>query len=114
MAAGSADLNIYRGDDYIAQVTVLDASGAAANLVGYTAEAQVRTGLGDANAALAAQFTCSIAGNVITIQLPHTQTKGLARTQYYWDIQIIDTNGFITTLLAGSVTVTMEVTKLYA
>jgi hypothetical protein len=110
---GIGDLNIYQGDDYIAQVTVLDSTGAAADLTGYTAEAEIRTGLG-ANGTLAATFACSISGNLINITLTHDQTKTLTRETYVWDVQVVSATGWITTLLAGSVAVTQEVTKLYA
>src|SRR5215469_14185589 len=106
---GNVNLAIYQGDDYQAQVTVLNADGSIPDLTGYSAQSQIRPVLGDTSPTPSAQFTCTIAANVITMVLTHDQTKVLNLTSYVWDIQLIDTSGWITTILAGAVTVTLEV-----
>jgi hypothetical protein len=111
--AGQANLDIYQGDDYAADVTVLNADGSAADLTGYTAQSQIRAALSDASPTATAQFAVAIAGNVITLMLSHDETKALTSASYVWDLQVIDSGGWITTLLAGAVKVTKEVTKLY-
>ena len=112
--ADKATLNIYQGDDYAADVTVMQADGITpANLTGYTAQSQIRPALGDTSPTAVAQFTTTIAGNVITIKLTHDDSKNLTKTAYVWDLQVIDATGWITTILAGPVQVTLEVTKLY-
>jgi hypothetical protein len=104
-----ATLTIYRGDDLAAAVTVTDAAtGAPADLTGYTAQSQIRASANDA--AIAASFVCTIAANVITMILTHDQTQAFTRTAYVWDVQVTDPNGWITTLLAGPVEVTFDVT----
>jgi hypothetical protein len=113
--ADQATLNIYQGDDYTADVTVMEADGTTpADLTGYTAQSEIRPVVGDTAPAAAAQFTTTISGNIITIKLTHDDTKNLNKPSYVWDLQIIDATGWITTILAGPVKVTLEVTKLYA
>jgi hypothetical protein len=106
------NLILYQGDDFSATVTVVNPDGSPADLTGYSAQSQVRFSTQD-NSTPAAQFACSIAGNVITILLTHDQTRLLSRYVYAWDLQVIDASGVITTLLAGQLGVTQEVTKLY-
>jgi len=108
------NLSIYAGDDYAADVIVTSSDGEPADLTGYTAQSQIRTSVSDTSPDGVAQFSCSIAGNIVTIVLTHDVTKLLTRSTYYWDLQIIDSLGWITTLLAGQVSVSKEITKLYA
>lgn len=112
--ATEANIRIYQGDDYAADVTVLNVDDTPADLTGYTAQSQIRISLADKSAAPVAEFLTTIAGNVITILLSHDQTKLLDKSTYVWDLQIIDPTNWITTLLAGQVLVTKEVTRVYA
>lgn len=109
-----ADLKIYAGDDYAANVEVLNADDSPADLTGYTSQAHIRISAADKAAAPVAEFSVSIAGNVITMVLTHDKTKLLERATYAWDVQVIDGAGWITTLLAGAVAVGKEVTRVYA
>jgi hypothetical protein len=113
--AGQADLNIYQGDDYVADITVTEEDGVTpADLTGYTAQSQIRTSVSDTTPNGVAQFTVLISlPNTITITLTHDITKTLDRGSYVWDIQVIDGNDWITTILAGQVIVTKEVTRIY-
>lgn len=108
-----ADLRIYAGDDYAADVVVLNADDTPADLTGFTSQAHIRVTAGDKAAAPVAEFAVSIDGNTITLVLLHDATALLDRTTYAWDVQIIDPTGWITTLLAGSVSVGKEVTRVY-
>ena len=111
--ASAVNLNIYQGDDYAADITVTESDGLTpADLTGYTAQAHIRQNL-TATGDPIAEFACMIAGNVITIILEHDLSKLLVTSPLVWDLQIIDASGWITTLVAGQVLVTKEVTKLY-
>jgi hypothetical protein len=112
--ASEAHLEVYQGDDYAADVTVLDGAGLPADLTGYTAQSQIRVSLTDASATPAAQFTVSITGNIVSLVLPSTITRDLTKTEYVWDLQVIDSTGWITTLLYGHVLMVKDVTRVYA
>lgn len=112
--AARADLAIYQGDDYAASVVVTNPDGSNANLAGYVAESQIRAVLGDSSPTPIATIACSISGNVVSLGLTHTQTAALSGPGYVWDLQLIAPGDWITTILAGQVWVTQEVTKLYA
>lgn len=109
----AADIHVYQGDDYIAIVTVTNPDGTAANLTGYTAQAEIRPTTADRSEPPLAQFQCGISGNVVTIILTHAQTELLASQILLWDLQLIDSSGWITTIMAGNVMVAFEVTKIY-
>lgn len=112
--ASAVNLNIYAGDDYAADITVTEVDGLTpADLTGYTAQSQIRQSLTSAVPDPVAQFACTIAAHVITIVLNHDLSKLLTTGPYVWDLQIVDATGWITTLVAGQVIVTKEVTKLY-
>ena len=115
MAIKDAPLAIYQGDDWAAMVTVTNPDFTAADLTGYTAQAQIRTGPADQNPYVAAEMlTAVVTPNLISLSLTHAQTVLLDDAiNYFWDLQI--TSGTnppeITTLLTGAVTVTAEVTR---
>jgi hypothetical protein len=109
--ASTANLSIYEGDDFMALVTVLNTDSTPADLTGYTVQAQVRTGPADSNPTVSAEFQCTFSGNVITVVLPHTATIALTAATYVWDLQLTDTSGWVSTLLAGAVRVTKDVTR---
>lgn len=113
--AAQANLKIYQGDDYVADVVVMQADGVTpADLTGFTAQSQIRISPGDTSANGAAEFTVGITNNIISLTLTNAVTKALSSPTYVWDLQIIDPVGWITTLLYGAVQVTQEVTKVYA
>jgi hypothetical protein len=110
-----SDLAIYQGDDWAATVAVNNCDGTTADLTGYTAQAQIRTGIADQTAAVAAQLLCAVAPpNEISISLTSAQTTLLTQPVYRWDLQITSPTGIITTILAGAVNMQFEVTRMAA
>jgi hypothetical protein len=111
---GKKDLTIYQGDDYRLLVT-FTTSGGPFDLTGHTFAAQVRAGPADTNPnPPLASFTCTLTnptGGELTLELPHTTTAALGATAKTWDLQATDPAGKVTTYLAGTVTVTLEVTR---
>lgn len=107
------NLKMYQGDDFAADVEVLNADGDPADLTGYTAQSQLRFSATDANIPPAASFTTSINGNIITLVMSHDITQDLGKPGYVWDLQVIDATGWITTLLYGQVTMVRNVTRVY-
>jgi len=104
------NLQLYQGDDFIATVTVSNADGSPADLTGCTAKAQIRKDVADKQPSVATEFTTSVQSPVINISLTHEQTLQL-NGDYVWDLQITDGSGAITTILAGGISVTQEVTR---
>ncbi len=114
MAAGTHNLIIDKGSDFAIQITVKQ-GGAAMNLYGYSARAQLRTSK-SATGSPSATFTCTVLSpntdGKIHLALPNSQTSNVAPGRYYYDLEIFTANdAAVTRLLQGDVTVTPEVTR---
>jgi hypothetical protein len=108
----AADLSIYEGDDWAGTVTVNQSDGTPANLTGYTAQSQIRTGPADQQPTVAAEIQATVQlPNQVLLYLSHAQTTSLSGPIFYWDCQITSSTGQITTILAGKVKVTQEITR---
>jgi len=105
----NVDLVLYRGDDFFLDVTVTDPDGNPYPLTGYTATAQMRQQPPDPDPPTAT-FMCSIAGNVVSLHLPHAESQ-FPPDQLAWDVQIVDGAGLVTTLAYGQATFTGDVTR---
>ena len=103
----TVNLVIYQGDDFYLDLTVTDASGGAADLTGFTATAEVRSAPGATTGPPMSTFTCTIAANIIHLHLPASEAANL-NNPASWDCQIEATD--VITLVAGKVTVTLQVT----
>jgi len=115
MPVKTCDLAIYQGDDWSASVTVLRGDLTPMDLTGYTATSQIRAGVADQAPMVAAVITATVVlPNFISLYLPHAQSALLPGTDYRWDLQIVSAAGQITTILAGAVQVTQEVTRAAA
>jgi hypothetical protein len=111
--ATECDLSIYQGDDWAGLVTVSNPDLTPADLTGYTAQAQIRTGPADQDPIVAAELSCTVQlPNQVLLYLNNTQTGALdGAQQYYWDLQLISTTSQITTILYGEVNLQQEVTR---
>jgi hypothetical protein len=103
-------LTIYQGDDYTATVTVLNADGTPADLDGYTPTAQIRRNVADKDPIVVADVELTVTGNVIALALSRDVTETLSG-RYVWDLQLTAADGTVTTIGAGGVQVTQEVTR---
>jgi hypothetical protein len=102
-----ADLAIYQGDDYAAVVTV----DGVPDLTGYVAQAQIRLGPADLCPQVVVEIDTALAlPNQINLLIPDNITGRLSGI-YMWDLQITDPAGITSTILAGNVVVTREVTR---
>ena|SRR5215471_5979839 len=106
------NLEIYQGDDYAAEITVTDSDdAAAADLTGYTTQAQIRRGPADEYPDIVVRFAVAMTlPNLVTLTIPHDLTAQLVG-RYIWDMQLTDPSGYMQTLVAGDVVVTKEVTR---
>jgi len=104
-------LTVRIGDTETITLNLQDANGTAINVTGRTYAAQIRS-TADSTTVLAS-FTCAIsnaAGGVVTATLPAATTAALTPGVAVFDLQ--ETNGAtVTTLLAGPVTITQDVTR---
>jgi hypothetical protein len=106
-----ANLDIYQGDDYAAVVTVFNGTNLA-DLTGYTAKAQIRSGPADRNSQIIAELGTSVdvTNSAIHLSLASAATT-LLTGLFYWDLQVISPGGMITTILAGAAIITLEITR---
>lgn len=105
------DLNIYQGDDWAATVTVRNCDGTQADLTGYTAQAQIRTGIADQTWKVAADILCAVSPPGVSLSLTGLQTTLLTEPVYQWDLQLVSPDGIVTTILGGQVNMAFEVTR---
>jgi hypothetical protein len=91
--------------------------GAPVNLSGYSARMQARetheatTTVLSLTSSPAAGITLGGALGTITLAMTATQTAALAAGKYVYDLELVSTNGEVTRLVEGTLTVTPEVTR---
>ena len=110
MSADRQDLAVYQGDDWAGTVTIRNEDGTPADISGYTAQAQIRRAVADADPVVEVEMSATVESPQVHLSIPHDETEGLSG-RYVWDLQLIDGAGAITTVLAGKVIVTAEVTR---
>ncbi len=107
----TVNLNLYAGDDFTLQLTVLDANGAMVDLTSGTVESQVRaTPPGPVLATFDVTVDQPLTGTAVLHLTPDATATLPARA--VWDVQVsFNAGANVTTLAAGVVTVTAEVTR---
>jgi hypothetical protein len=109
--AGALSFDVRRGDDVAFVVAFKDESGVALNIAGRVYRAQMR--VSSEAAVVAATFVCEVtdgAGGEVTVSLQDSVTEGLTPGEYVWDLEE-NASGFVSTVLAGVVTVLGDVTR---
>ena len=109
--ASISNIFIDQGTDFSITVDVTQADGAALNLTGYSAAAQIRKTYGSSN--VSAVFTTSIsaAAGQVTLSLTDTQTSGLTAGRYVYDLNITSEAGVTTRVVEGQAIITPGVTR---
>ena len=105
-------LSVRIGDTETISLTMQNASGTAINISGRTYASQIRASA-DSSTVLAS-FNCALVGSgstgQVTCTLPASTTSALSPGMAVFDLQ--ETNGtVVTTILAGQVTITQDVTR---
>lgn len=89
-----------------------DVTNAYINVSGYVVRSQMRRSYYSANAS--ANITCTItdaANGEITMSMTAANTANLKAGRYLYDLEVVDTNGTVSRILEGIITVTPEVTR---
>lgn len=105
-------IKMRQGDTYKRTLTWL-VNKAPVNLTGYDARLQIREDADDATPALDASDYLTLGGTAgtIEVEIPAEETADLDAGRYVYDLEVESGGGEVTTLIAGSLTVTAEVTK---
>ncbi len=112
-APAKQDLTITRGDTETIVVNQTTSDGVTpVNITGRTYAAQMRTS--QDVTAIAGSFVCVVtdgANGQVTCTLSAASSEDLKPGYYYWDVQE-SASGVISTIIAGTVTVLADVTRL--
>jgi len=110
---GRSHFRFYQGDTARSTIT-WRVKGEPVDLDGYTAKMQVRSGSPAASPVLeltsGSGITLGSAGE-ISITVPAATTAALDPEIYIYSLELTSSGGEVTTLIAGQLTVTQEVTR---
>jgi hypothetical protein len=108
--ATKSNLVIDQGSTYSVVLDLTDENGDVIDLIGYTANSQIRKWY--TSSTPAATFTTSInaSSGELELSLTANQTSNLVAGRYVYDVEL-DNNGVISRIVEGIVTVTPQVTK---
>ena len=114
--ASTVDINIYSGDSYFMSVLWQTADGTPIDNSGYTGLMEFRKKTTSADPALVtltdgAGITMGGADGLISLEIDPTETPAIT-DQAVYDLQMTETaTGVVTTLIAGTATVAMDVSR---
>lgn len=103
------NLTIYQGDDFFLHVAVDDTATPGIDLSTYIPKAEIRAAAG-ATSVLATFVATIYDFRTVALHLTSTQSA-LLQGNAFWDVQITDPAGLVTTLAAGTVTIVKQVTQ---
>lgn len=105
-----ANIVIDQGTTFQTSINVTDENDEVVNLTGYSAAAQMRKHYTSSNAT---SFSVSISPSlgIVTLSMTANTTNTLVPGRYMYDCELTDTNGAVTRLVEGIVTVTPGVTR---
>lgn len=107
--ATKSNLVIDQGATFSTDLTLTDENGDMLNLVGYTANSQIRKWYTSTNSISFSTITNTDAG-IVTLSLTANQTAALTAGRYVYDVEISD-GTTISRIVEGIVTVTPNVTR---
>ena len=105
-----ANIVIDQGSTFQTSINVTDDNETPINLTGYSAAAMLRKHYTSSNAT---SFTTSISPTlgIVTLSMSANTTNAITPGRYVYDCELTDTNGAVTRLVEGIVTVTPGVTR---
>lgn len=108
---------LYRGDDHAIQMVIETELGVPVDITGWLFKTTLTLnpfGDNDDGAAVKVDVgplnNTSAQNGIVTLILPHEQTKDLVGARYYFDIQS-EANGSVKTVVSGRVQVVIEATQ---
>jgi hypothetical protein len=105
---------LVRGDDWTLKLT-LTSSGSVLDITDYTFWFTLKTNIDDADPGAvqvsATSGSPDAAAGILYINVPRASTDGLQSGTYNYDVQQIDNNGNVQTLLIGKVKVVKDITR---
>lgn len=108
--ATKANLVIDQGTTFSTDLSLTDENGDVLNLIGYSANSQVRKWYTSSNAAAVFSTSINTTSGVVTLSLTANQTSNLVAGRYVYDVEIDDGN-VISRIVEGIITVTPQVTR---
>jgi hypothetical protein len=111
------NLTVYQGADYRRALEFKDNSAVLMNLTGYTFRGQVKASYQDESAVFSFGFTLrdqTTDTGVVDMILTAADTSAVEiskATNYIYDIEMVDTDGYVTRVVEGSLKLYPEVTK---
>jgi hypothetical protein len=110
MAAGYINLYIEQGTTFSTSITLDDATGAAYNLVSYTANSQIRKSYYQTNATASFVTTIDPYAGTISLSLDAPTTANIAPGRYVYDT-VIKTGTTVIRMLEGIAEIAPSVTR---
>jgi hypothetical protein len=108
--ATKANLVIDQGTTFSTDLSLTDENGDILNLIGYSANSQVRKWYTSSNAAAVFSTSINTTSGVVTLSLTANQTSNLVAGRYVYDVEI-DDGSVISRIVEGIITVTPQVTR---
>jgi len=111
MPAAYQNLLIEQGTTYTTTITLDDAYGNNYNLVGYSANSQIRKSYYSSNATATFSTSINTSTSSITLNLSSTITSSISPGRYVYDTIITDTSNNVTRILEGMIDVSPRVSR---
>ena len=111
MPAAYSNLYLEQGSTFNTTITLDDVYGANYNLVGYTANSQIRKSYYSSNATATFVATINSQTATISLALPATVTANISPGRYVYDTTITDTSHNVTRILECVIDVSPCVTR---
>jgi hypothetical protein len=109
---GTCPITFVRGDDWAMTVDVNDSTETPIPLTGWTFRAQIRKKVADKNVLVDLDVTLdSFMTNRLILRLASEDTEVFTTTSGVWDLELTDPSGTVQTVLAGKVTIILDVTR---
>lgn len=114
-APGNYNLTIYRGADFNTVLTWKDQANTTVNLTGYTARMMAKVTYATVTPYITLTtenggITLGGVAGTITLSINAAATAALTTESGIYDLELVSAVGFVTRLLQGTVTLSLEVT----